>query len=114
VFYLSSEIGITSQDEIPKHGFAIQCRVTTEDPENNFLPDTGEIEAYRTATGFGIRLDAGNGFAGAKITPHYDSLLVKVCSWAISFEQSAKKMNRALSEFRIRGLKTNIPFYRMS
>lgn len=106
----SREIGIKSQDEIPKHGYAIQCRVTTEDPENNFLPDTGEIEAYRIATGFGIRLDAGNGFAGAKITPHYDSLLVKVCSWAISFEQSAKKMNRALSEFRIRGLKTNIPF----
>ncbi|MCX8083801.1 MAG: pyruvate carboxylase [Calditerrivibrio sp.] len=104
------EIGITSQDSIYKHGYAIQCRVTTEDPENNFLPDTGEIEAYRIATGFGIRLDAGNGFAGAKITPHYDSLLVKVCSWATTFEQAAKKMNRALSEFRIRGVKTNIPF----
>lgn len=108
----SKEIGIESQDKIYKHGFAIQCRVTTEDPENNFLPDTGEIEAYRIATGFGIRLDAGNGFTGAKITPHYDSLLVKVCSWATTFEQSAKKMNRALSEFRIRGVKTNIPFLR--
>ncbi|MCA1980337.1 MAG: pyruvate carboxylase, partial [Calditerrivibrio sp.] len=112
VSLFSKEIGIESQDKIYKHGFAIQCRVTTEDPENNFLPDTGEIEAYRIATGFGIRLDAGNGFAGAKITPHYDSLLVKVCSWATTFEQSAKKMNRALSEFRIRGVKTNIPFLR--
>lgn len=104
------DIGIKKQSDIYKHGFAIQCRVTTEDPENGFLPDTGEIEAYRIATGFGIRLDAGNGFAGAKITPHYDSLLVKVCSWATSFGQAAKKMNRALSEFRIRGVKTNIPF----
>ncbi|MEF3255442.1 MAG: ATP-grasp domain-containing protein, partial [Deferribacterales bacterium] len=97
-------IGIESQNSIIKHGYAIQCRVTTEDPENNFLPDTGEIEAYRIATGFGIRLDAGNGFAGAKIIPHYDSLLVKVISYAITFEQAAKKMNRALSEFRIRGV----------
>jgi len=104
------EIAIRSQNDIQKHGYSIQCRVTTEDPENNFLPDTGEIEAYRIATGFGIRLDAGNGFAGAKITPYYDSLLVKVCSWALTFEQAAKKMNRALSEFRIRGVKTNIPF----
>lgn len=108
---LSSEnIGIASQDDVKKSGFAIQCRVTTEDPENNFYPDTGEIQAYRVATGFGVRLDAGNGFANAKISPHYDSLLVKVSTHAKSFKQAAMKMKRALSEFRIRGVKTNIPF----
>lgn len=105
-----SEINILSQDVITKHGYAIQCRVTTEDPENNFMPDTGTIEAYRTAAGFGVRLDAGNGFVNAKITEHYDSLLVKVSTWAMRFENAARKMHRALSEFRIRGVKTNIPF----
>lgn len=108
---LSSKfIDIKSQKTVTKSGYAIQCRVTTEDPENNFFPDTGEIQAYRIATGFGVRLDAGNGFANAKISPHYDSLLVKVSTHAHSFEQSARKMYRALSEFRIRGVKTNIPF----
>jgi pyruvate carboxylase len=108
---LSDEnINIPSQDEIQKHGYAIQCRVTTEDPENNFMPDTGVIEAYRIAAGFGVRLDAGNGYVNAKITEHYDSLLVKVCTWAMRFENAARKMARALSEFRIRGVKTNIPF----
>ncbi|MCD8554581.1 pyruvate carboxylase [Seleniivibrio sp.] len=106
----SSHIDMASQDTIRKNGYAIQCRVTTEDPENNFFPDTGEIEAYRVATGFGVRLDAGNGFANAKISPHYDSLLVKVSTHAHSFDQSVMKMVRALSEFRIRGVKTNIPF----
>ena len=106
----SKEIDIKSQKSVSKSGYAIQCRVTTEDPENNFFPDTGEIQAYRTAAGFGVRLDAGNGFANAKISPHYDSLLVKVSTHAHSFEQSARKMIRALSEFRIRGVKTNIPF----
>ncbi|TCK60032.1 pyruvate carboxylase [Seleniivibrio woodruffii] len=101
---------MASQETIRKNGYSIQCRVTTEDPENNFFPDTGEIEAYRVATGFGVRLDAGNGFANAKISPHYDSLLVKVSTHAHSFQQSAMKMTRALSEFRIRGVKTNIPF----
>jgi pyruvate carboxylase len=105
-----SEINILSQDSIIKNGHAIQCRVTTEDPENNFMPDTGTIEAYRTAAGFGVRLDAGNGFVNAKITEHYDSLLVKVSTWAMRFENAARKMHRALSEFRIRGVKTNIPF----
>jgi len=104
------KISITSQDSILKHGYAIQCRVTTEDPENNFMPDTGTIEAYRIAAGFGVRLDAGNGYVNSKITEHYDSLLVKVCTWATQFENSARKMARALSEFRIRGVKTNIPF----
>ncbi len=104
------QIGIYSQDSLKKQGYAIQCRVTTEDPENNFLPDTGSIEAYRIATGFGVRLDAGNGFTNAKITPHYDSLLVKVCTYALTFEQTVRKMDRALREFRIRGVKVNIPF----
>ncbi|AEI15428.1 pyruvate carboxylase [Flexistipes sinusarabici DSM 4947] len=103
-------IGLNKQSDVYKHGFAIQSRVTTEDPENQFMPDTGEIEAYRTAAGFGVRLDAGNGFAGAVISPHYDSLLVKVSSWATTLEQAARKMDRALKEFRIRGVKTNIQF----
>jgi len=103
-------IGLNNQSDVYKHGFAIQSRVTTEDPENQFMPDTGEIEAYRTAAGFGVRLDAGSGFAGAVISPHYDSLLVKVSSWATTLEQSARKMDRALKEFRIRGVKTNIQF----
>jgi len=106
----SSDIDIKDQSSVVKNGFAIQCRVTTEDPENNFFPDTGEIEAYRIAAGFGVRLDAGNGFANAKISPHYDSLLVKVSTHAHSFHQTARKMYRALSEFRIRGVKTNIQF----
>ncbi|MGA1862890.1 pyruvate carboxylase [Deferribacter thermophilus] len=104
------EINIKSQKDITTHGYSIQCRITTEDPENNFMPDTGTLEVYRSASGFGIRLDAGNAYTNAKITPYYDSLLVKVSSWAITFEQAAKKMLRALSEFRVRGVKTNIQF----
>jgi pyruvate carboxylase len=104
------KIGIPPQSEIKTHGYAIQSRVTTEDPLNNFMPDTGKIMAYRTGGGFGVRLDAGNGFQGAVITPHYDSLLVKVSTWALTFEQAAAKMTRNLKEFRIRGIKTNIPF----
>ncbi|ALX47353.1 pyruvate carboxylase [Lentibacillus amyloliquefaciens] len=103
-------IGIPQQDGITTLGYAIQSRVTTEDPLNNFMPDTGKIMAYRTGGGFGVRLDAGNGFQGAVISPHYDSLLVKVSTWALSFEQAAQKMVRNLKEFRIRGIKTNIPF----
>lgn len=103
-------IDIKSQEAVTKSGYAIQCRVTTEDPRNNFMPDTGEIEAYRIATGFGVRLDAGNGFTNAKITPHYDSLLVKVSTHSLQFHRAASKMLRSLSEFRIRGVKTNIPF----
>lgn len=104
------KIALKNQESVSKHGYAIQSRITTEDPENNFLPDTGLIEAYRIATGFGVRLDAGNGFTNATITPHYDSLLVKVCTYATTFDQTAKKMSRALKEFRIRGVKVNIPF----
>ncbi|WP_338781745.1 pyruvate carboxylase [Metabacillus sp. FJAT-52054] len=106
----SSEIGIPSQEDINTNGYAIQSRVTTEDPLNNFMPDTGKIMVYRSGGGFGVRLDAGNGFQGAVITPYYDSLLVKVSTWALTFEQAASKMVRNLKEFRIRGIKTNIPF----
>ncbi|RID87658.1 pyruvate carboxylase [Peribacillus asahii] len=106
----SDVIGIPAQSEIATHGFAIQSRVTTEDPLNNFMPDTGRIMVYRSGGGFGARLDAGNGFQGAVITPYYDSLLVKLSTHAISFERAASKMVRNLREFRIRGIKTNIPF----
>ncbi len=104
------EIGIRSQKDIELRGYAIQCRVTTEDPRNNFAPDFGTIKAYRTAAGFGVRLDAGNGYAGAQISPHYDSLLVKISTWGLSFADTARTMHRALQEFRIRGVKTNIGF----
>jgi pyruvate carboxylase len=105
-----SIIGIPDQSEIYVNGYAIQSRITTEDPLNDFMPDTGRIMAYRSGGGFGVRLDAGNGFQGAVITPYYDSLLVKVSTWAMTFEQAASKMDRNLQEFRIRGIKTNIPF----
>ncbi|KIJ32096.1 hypothetical protein M422DRAFT_214108 [Sphaerobolus stellatus SS14] len=103
------QLGLT-QDAITKRGFAIQCRVTTEDPATNFQPDTGKIEVYRSAGGNGVRLDASSGFAGAQITPHYDSLLVKVSVSGATYEVARRKMLRALVEFRIRGVKTNIPF----
>jgi len=106
----SPEINIPAQNEIPLFGFAIQSRVTTEDPKNDFMPDTGKIMVYRSSGGFGVRLDAGNGFQGAVVTPYYDSLLVKISTWGRSFEEAASKMDRNLREFRIRGVKTNIPF----
>ena len=99
-----------TQDEISVRGFAIQCRITTEDPANGFSPDTGKIEVYRSAGGNGVRLDGGNGFAGAVITPFYDSMLVKCTCLAQKYEIARRKMIRALVEFRIRGVKTNIPF----
>eukprot|EP01012_Entosiphon_sulcatum_P026979 TRINITY_DN324_c0_g1_i1.p1 TRINITY_DN324_c0_g1~~TRINITY_DN324_c0_g1_i1.p1 ORF type:complete len:1188 (-),score=212.97 TRINITY_DN324_c0_g1_i1:45-3608(-) len=95
---------------VNSHGAAIQARVTTEDPENNFQPDTGRIEAFRTGEGMGIRLDVGAGFAGAVISPHYDSLLMKVTSRGRTHEEAARRLHRALQEFRVRGVKTNIPF----
>ncbi|MER2009701.1 MAG: pyruvate carboxylase, partial [Psychrobacillus sp.] len=104
------EMGIPDQADIPLFGFAIQSRVTTEDPLNNFMPDTGKLAVYRSGGGFGVRLDAGNGFQGAIISPYYDSLLVKVSTWGMSFKEAAAKMDRNLQEFRIRGIKTNIPF----
>ena len=103
-------IRIPSQDKVKKSGFAIQLRVTTEDPANNFAPDTGKITAFRAGEGFGIRLDAGSGYEGAIVSPHYDSLLIKVCAWNLDFDLAASKARRALREFRIRGVKTNIPF----
>ncbi|CDR46383.1 CYFA0S23e00430g1_1 [Cyberlindnera fabianii] len=98
------------QDKITTRGFAIQCRITTEDPSKNFQPDTGKIEVYRSAGGNGVRLDGGNGFAGAVISPHYDSMLVKCSCSGSTYEIARRKMLRALIEFRIRGVKTNIPF----
>ncbi|MFB7140553.1 pyruvate carboxylase [Gottfriedia sp. NPDC056225] len=106
----SDKIGIPLQEDIPRIGFAIQARVTTEDPLNNFMPDTGKIMAYRSGGGFGVRLDTGNSFQGAVITPYYDSLLVKVTTHALTFDGAIAKLNRNLKEFRIRGIKTNIPF----
>ncbi|MCA0174450.1 pyruvate carboxylase [Bacillus sp. RAR_GA_16] len=103
-------LGIPNQEDIDCHGYAIQCRVTTEDPENNFMPDTGKLMAYRSGGGFGVRLDAGNAYQGAVITPYYDSLLVKLSTWALSFDHASSKMVRNLKEFRIRGIKTNIAF----
>ncbi len=104
------EIGIPAQADIPCNGFAIQCRITTEDPEKGFAPDYGRITNYRSAAGFGIRLDSGNGDAGAVITPYYDSMLVKLTATGRDFETACQRMDRALREFRIRGVKTNIPF----
>jgi pyruvate carboxylase len=103
------QLGLT-QDRITTRGFAIQCRITTEDPSESFKPDTGKIEVYRSAGGNGVRLDGGNGFAGAVITPHYDSMLVKCTCLGSTYEIARRKMLRALVEFRIRGVKTNIPF----
>ncbi|HZZ72237.1 MAG TPA: pyruvate carboxylase [Pirellulales bacterium] len=104
------EIGLGNQDAIRTTGFAIQSRVTTEDPENKFLPDYGKIAAYRSASGMGIRLDAGTAFSGAVVTPYYDSLLVKVTARGRRFVDAAARLERCLQEFRIRGVKTNIPF----
>jgi pyruvate carboxylase len=104
------EVAIPPQDRIPCNGYAIQCRVTTEDPTKNFAPDYGRILNYRSAAGFGIRLDAATGDAGSVVTPFYDSMLVKVTAMGQSFPVACQRMDRALREFRIRGVKTNIPF----
>lgn len=98
------------QDKITTRGFAIQCRITTEDPAKNFQPDTGRIEVYGSAGGNGVRLDGGNAYVGAVISPHYDSMLVKCSCSGSTYEIVRRKMIRALIEFRIRGVKTNIPF----
>lgn len=106
----SPELAIPPQEQICTNGFAIQCRVTTEDPENRFIPDYGRITTYRSPAGLGVRLDGGTAYTGAVITPYYDSLLVKVTAWAPTFSQTIQRMNRALGEFRIGGVRTNIPF----
>ena len=102
--------GVASQYDVKLDGHAIQCRVTTEDPSNNFIPDYGRITAYRGATGMGIRLDGGTAYSGAVITRYYDSLLEKVTAWAPTPEAAIARMDRALREFRIRGVSTNIAF----
>ena len=101
---------LPAQDQIRLNGHALQCRVTTEDPENNFTPDYGKISVYRSAAGGGIRLDAGTAYSGAVITPYYDSLLVKVTAWGHGPDEAAARMDRALREFRVRGLATNLQF----
>ena len=106
----SPEIRIPNQKAIQIKNIAFQCRVTTEDPTNKFIPDYGRIQHYRSAGGMGIRLDAGTAFSGALVTPYYDSMLVKVTATGTNFEDTAHRMDRALNEFRIRGVKTNIPF----
>ena len=103
------QLGLPKKIPEPR-GFAIQCRVTTEDPENDFLPDAGRITHYRSPGGFGVRLDGATAFTGAVVSPHYDSLLVKVCTHALRFDDAIRKMHRALTEFRLRGLKTNLRF----
>ncbi|MDH3910436.1 MAG: pyruvate carboxylase [Rhodospirillales bacterium] len=102
--------GVPPQEEIRLNGHALQCRITTEDPQNRFIPDYGRITAYRGATGFGIRLDGGTAYSGALITPFYDSLLEKVTAWAPTPEEAVARMDRALREFRIRGVATNLWF----
>jgi pyruvate carboxylase len=104
------QVGLGDQAAIRSMGAAIQCRVTTEDPENRFLPDYGRITAYRSASGMGIRLDAGTAFSGAVVTPYFDSLLVKVTARGLTHEEAAGHIERCLQEFRVRGVKTNIPF----
>ncbi len=104
------QIFIHSQDEVRCNGFAVQCRITTEDPQNGFTPDYGQIIAYRNAAGFGIRLDEGSSYAGVKISPFFDSMLVKVSVWGRTLKGATQRMRRSLTEFRIRGVNTNIQF----
>lgn len=103
-------LSLPKQESVPLNGTALQCRVTTEDPANNFAPDYGKISTYRSPAGFGIRLDGGTAYAGAMLAPYYDSLLVKVTAWGANLPEACQRMDRALREFRIRGVKTNIPF----
>ncbi len=107
---MADATGASSQGDVQLNGHAIQCRITTEDPANNFIPDYGRITAYRGATGFGIRLDGGTAYSGAVITRYYDSLLEKVTAWAPTPDAAIARMDRALREFRIRGVATNIAF----
>ena len=103
-------LSLPQQDKVPLYGAALQCRVTTEDPEKNFAPDYGRISTYRSPAGFGIRLDGGTAYSGALLAAYYDSLLVKVTAWGTNLPEACQRMDRALREFRIRGVKTNIPF----
>lgn len=103
-------LSLPTQEKLPLYGAALQCRVTTEDPEKNFAPDYGKLSTYRSPAGFGIRLDGGTAYAGAALAAYYDSLLVKVTAWGVTLNEACQRMDRALREFRIRGVKTNIPF----
>ncbi|MGE4157507.1 MAG: pyruvate carboxylase [Planctomycetota bacterium] len=105
-----ADLGLGKQENIPCRGYSIQCRINAEDPSHDFAPQTGRITAWRSAAGMGVRLDSGGGDVNFEILPHYDSLLCKVSTWSERFEPAAAKMDRALSEFRIRGVRTNIPF----
>src|SRR5690606_29159446 len=87
------ELGLPTQDEVPLYGYALQCRVTTEDPANNFVPDYGKIHTYRSPAGFGIRLDGGSAYGGASINPYYDSLLVKITAWGREFPHACRRMD---------------------
>ncbi len=104
------QMRLPEQAKVPLYGYALQCRITTEDPANNFVPDYGKLTTYRSPAGFGIRLDGGSAYGGAVITPYYDSLLVKVTAWGSDFQQACQRMDRSLREFRVRGVRTNIPF----
>ncbi|MDO4680621.1 MAG: pyruvate carboxylase [Aerococcus sp.] len=104
------EIGVPKQADMPLMGYAIQCRITTEDPANQFFPDTGKINTYRSPGGYGVRLDAGNGYQNAMVSPYYDSLVAKLVTHSMSFEDTIRKMKRSLREYRIRGVKNNIAF----
>ena len=104
------ETGIPPQGDIVLDGNAIQCRITTENPENNFIPDYGRITAYRGAFGFGIRVDGGTAYSGAIVTRYYDPMLEKVTAWAPTAREAAARMDRALREYRIRGVATNLRF----
>ena len=105
-----SSVGVPRQQDIHTRGVAMQCRITTEDPENEFKPDYGRLSTYRSPGGFAVRLDAGNGFAGSVITPYFDSLLVKLTTWGTNLNEAVRRADRSLREFRIRGVKTNIAF----
>ena len=106
----SNEVGIKSQDSIKSRGYSIQCRITTEDPSNNFAPDAGRIDIYRTGSGYGIRLDGGNGYTGSIISPYYDSLLVKIISHSSTFADAINKAKRSIKELKVEGVKTNEGF----
>ena len=103
-------VAFPEQGKVPLYGAALQCRVTTEDPEKQFAPDYGKISTYRSPAGFGIRLDGGTAYSGAVLAAYYDSLLVKVTAWGRDLNEACQRMDRSLREFRIRGVKTNIPF----
>src|SRR3954452_5065032 len=104
------EMNLPRQDKVPLYGYAMQCRTTSEDPATHCVPDYGKLSTYRSPAGFGIRLDGGSAYGGAVITPYYDSLLVKMTAWSREFRHACQRMDRGLREFRVRGVKTNIPF----